>query len=101
MVVVYARSVEDLAFFAAALTHRTDLEAKFERAPRVGVCRTYEWERVQPEMRRALDDARRTLEADEFELPSRFRGLRESHTAILWYEVARSHAEEFIRDTYH
>jgi Asp-tRNA(Asn)/Glu-tRNA(Gln) amidotransferase A subunit family amidase len=94
---VYARSVEDLAFFAAALTHRTDLEAKLERPPRVGVCRTYEWDRVQPEMRRALDDARRTLDADEFELPSRFRGLRESHTAILWYEVARSLADEFTR----
>ena len=94
---VYARSVEDLAFFAAALTQRTDLEAKLERPPRIGVCRTYEWERVQPEMRRALDDARRTLDADEFELPSRFRGLRESHTAILWYEVARSLADEFTR----
>jgi Asp-tRNA(Asn)/Glu-tRNA(Gln) amidotransferase A subunit family amidase len=94
---VYARSVEDLAFFAGALTQRTDLDGKLERAPRIGVCRTYEWERVQPEMRRALEDARRTLGADEFELPSRFRGLRESHTAILWYEVARSLADEFTR----
>src|SRR5438874_1385616 len=33
---VYARSVEDLAFFAAALTQRTDLEAKLERPPRIG-----------------------------------------------------------------
>jgi Asp-tRNA(Asn)/Glu-tRNA(Gln) amidotransferase A subunit family amidase len=94
---VYARSVEDLGFFAGALTNRTDLEGTLERPPRIGVCRTYEWDRVQPEMRRALEDARRALDAPEFELPARFRGLRESHTAILWYEVARSLADEFTR----
>jgi amidase len=94
---VYGRSVEDAAFFAAALTNRWELEAKIDRAPRIGMCRTYEWERVQPEMRQAFDDARRRLGAPEFELPSRFRGLRESHTAILWYEIARSLADEFAR----
>ena len=94
---VFGRSVEDVAFFAAALTNRPELESTLERAPRIGVCRTYEWDRVQPEMRKALEDARRTLGADEFELPGRFKGLRESHTAILWYEVARSLADEFTR----
>jgi Asp-tRNA(Asn)/Glu-tRNA(Gln) amidotransferase A subunit family amidase len=94
---VYGRSVEDAAFFAAALTNRWELEAKLDRPPRVGVCRTYEWERVQPEMRKALEDAGRTLRAAEFELPARFKGLRESHTAILWYEIARSLADEFAR----
>src|SRR5216684_4497285 len=48
---VYGRSVEDCAFFAAALTSRPELEAKLERPPRIAVCRTYEWDRVQPEMR--------------------------------------------------
>ena len=94
---VFGRSVEDVAFFAAALTNRPELESTLERAPRIGVCRTYEWDRVQPEMRKALEDARRTLGADEFELPGRFKGLRESHTAILWYEVARNLADEFTR----
>ena len=94
---VYGRSVEDCAFFAAALTNRRELETRLERPPRVAVCRTSEWDRVQPEMRTALDDTRRALNADEFELPAAFRGLRESHTAILWYEVARSLADEFAR----
>jgi Asp-tRNA(Asn)/Glu-tRNA(Gln) amidotransferase A subunit family amidase len=94
---VYGRSVEDVAFFAAALTNRQDLETKLDRAPRLGVCRTYEWDRVQPEMRKALDEAARALRADEFELPGRFKGLRESHAAILWYEIARSLADEFTR----
>ena len=45
----------------------------------------------------AHEDARRVLDAPEFELPARFKGLRESHTAILWYEIARSLADEFTR----
>src|SRR5438067_6465385 len=94
---VYGRSAEDCAFFAAALTRRPELEATLERPARIGVCRTYEWDRVQPEMRTALEDVRRVLDADDFELPGAFRGLRESHTAILWYEVARSLADEFTR----
>ncbi|HZE61296.1 MAG TPA: amidase [Burkholderiales bacterium] len=81
---VHGRSVEDVAFFAAALTHRADLEGSIDRPPRIG-------------MRRAFDDARRVLDAPEFELPARFKGLRESHAAILWYEVARSMADEFAR----
>ena len=94
---VYGRSVVDCAFFAAALTNRPELEARLERPPRIAVCRTYEWDRVQPEMRTALEDVRRVLRADDFELPAGFRGLRDSHTAILWYEVARSLADEFTR----
>ena len=94
---VYGRSVEDCAFFAAALTGRRELETALERPPRVAVCRTHEWDRVQPEMRTAFDEVRRALRADDFELPAPFRGLRESHTAILWYEVARSLADEFSR----
>src|SRR5438067_2153536 len=94
---VYGRSVEDCAFFAAALTGRGELEATLDRPPRIAVCRTYEWDRVQPEMRRALEDTRRALMADELELPAAFRDLRESHTAILWYEVAHSLADEFTR----
>ena len=94
---LYGRSVDDVAFFASALTNRSDLETRIDRAPRIGMCRTNEWDRVQPEMRQANEDARRVLDAPEFELPARFKGLRESHTAILWYEIARSLADEFTR----
>jgi amidase len=89
---VYGRSVEDAAFFAAALTRRADLDE--EMKPRVGLCRTHEWGLVQPDMRKALEDAGRLLGAREVELPA---GIRESHTAILWYEIARSLADEFTR----
>src|SRR5438874_2121530 len=95
---VYGRSVEDCAFFAAALTGQRELEATLDRPPRIAVCRTYEWGRVQPEMRRALEDTQHALKANnELELPAAFRELRASHTAILWYELARSLADEFTR----
>ena len=94
---VYGRSVEDVAFFGAELTNRSDLESRIDRAPRIGMCRTSEWDRVEPEMRQAFDHARRTLDTREFELPARFKGLRESHTSVLWYEIARSLADEFSR----
>src|SRR4051812_7364992 len=90
---VYGRSVEDVAFFTAALTGRSDLENSLEK-PKIGLCRTHEWNLMQPEMRKALEDAARVLGAREVELPA---GLRESHTTILWYEVARSLADEFTR----
>jgi Asp-tRNA(Asn)/Glu-tRNA(Gln) amidotransferase A subunit family amidase len=45
-------------------------------------------------MRKALEGAGQLLGAREVELPA---GLRESHTAILWYEIARSLADEFTR----
>ena len=93
---VYGRSVEDVAFFAATLTSRWDLETTTDR-PRIGMCRTNEWQHVEPAMRQAFEDARRVLDAPELELPARFKGLRESHTAILWYEIARSLADEFMR----
>jgi Asp-tRNA(Asn)/Glu-tRNA(Gln) amidotransferase A subunit family amidase len=94
---VYGRSVADVAFFAAALTHRPELEQAIDRAPRIGLCRTHEWDLVQPEMRAAFEHAARVLDARPFELPPAFKGLRESHSAILWYEVARSLADEFTR----
>src|SRR4051812_42403752 len=94
---VYGRSVEDVAFFGAALSNRRDLEQTLDRAARVALCRTNEWDLVQPEMRKAFEDAGRTIDAREFALPASFKGLRESHSAILWYEIARSLADEFER----
>jgi Asp-tRNA(Asn)/Glu-tRNA(Gln) amidotransferase A subunit family amidase len=94
---VFGRSVADTAFFAGALTHRKDLEQAVDRAPRIGLWRTHQWDLVEPEMRKAFEDAGRALGAREFELPASFKGLRESHGAILWYEVARSLADEYAR----
>ncbi len=87
---VYARSVEDASFFLSALTG-LDLQKKVEK-PRVGVFRGD----VQPEMAIVLDKAARALGAREIAFPSHTK-LLEAHRAILWYEVARSLADEYTR----
>lgn len=92
---IFARSVEDAAFFISGL-----LGASFPLSidkPRIGMCRTYEWERVQPEMAALFASVSRRLEAKELELPQPFKGLREAQDAILWYEFARSYADEYTR----
>jgi Asp-tRNA(Asn)/Glu-tRNA(Gln) amidotransferase A subunit family amidase len=93
---VFGRSVEDVAFFSRALTGIEALEQSIDK-PRVAMCRTHEWDRVQPEMAQAFEQAARILDAKEVALPKAFKALREAHTAILWYEVAHSLADEYTR----
>ncbi len=93
---VYARSVEDVAFFVSALTGRGDLGATIDR-PRIGMCRTWEWERVQPEMAAAFETAAKRLDAPEARLPEAFKGLRAAHACILGFEGARCLADEYRR----
>jgi Asp-tRNA(Asn)/Glu-tRNA(Gln) amidotransferase A subunit family amidase len=91
---VYARSVEDVAFFMQALVGLSS--ASLEK-PRIGMCRTWEWSEVQPEMAAAFEQAARRLDAKEVRLPESFKGLREAHTKIIWFEGARSLADEYRR----
>ncbi|HEX2197160.1 MAG TPA: amidase [Burkholderiales bacterium] len=91
---LYARSVEDAAFFTEALIGMAP--ASIER-PRIGMCRTWEWDQVQPEMAAAFEAAARRLEAKEVRLPESFKGLRQAHTAVIWFEGARSLADEMRR----
>jgi Asp-tRNA(Asn)/Glu-tRNA(Gln) amidotransferase A subunit family amidase len=91
---VYARSAEDVAFFTDALI---GIRPAPIDQPRIGFCRTWEWNQVQPEMAAAFDAAARRLDAREITLPESFRGLRAAHTCILWFEGARSLADEYRR----
>jgi Asp-tRNA(Asn)/Glu-tRNA(Gln) amidotransferase A subunit family amidase len=91
---LYARTVEDAQFFMSALTGTHSVQAE---RPRIGMCRTWEWDCVQPEMAAAFERAAARLGATELRLPESFRGLRAAHTAILWFEVARSLADEYRR----
>ena len=101
---VFARTVPDAALFVSALSGRADL--RVERTsldrPRIGICRTHEWDRVQPEVAQALELAARRLAAAgavvaEVELPGHFKSLHAAHGAILRYEFARSLCDEFVR----
>jgi Asp-tRNA(Asn)/Glu-tRNA(Gln) amidotransferase A subunit family amidase len=91
---LYARSVEDVAFFVEALVGLS--AAQIDR-PRVGMCRTWEWDQVQPEMAAAFEAAARRLDAKEVRLPDSFKDLRAAHTKIIWFEGARSLADEYRR----
>lgn len=100
---VFARTVEDAAFFAAVLSGRPKLRiADNDFRPRIGLCRTYEWEAAGPATRAALDDAAHCLSAaglhvHEVVLPERWRGLSDAQKTIMAYEGARSCAPERLR----
>jgi Asp-tRNA(Asn)/Glu-tRNA(Gln) amidotransferase A subunit family amidase len=97
----FARNVPDVALFAAALSGRDDLaiDATTPHAPRVGICRTYEWDRALPETVALFDDVDKRLRAAGADvrsvvLPSEFAGLAAAQLAIMVREVAQSLSHE-------
>jgi Asp-tRNA(Asn)/Glu-tRNA(Gln) amidotransferase A subunit family amidase len=98
---VLARSVPDVALFVAALTDRHELliDRPTADVPRIGMCRTYEWNRAQPETVAVFEDAGKRLRAAgasvrDVTLPPPFAGLAEAQTAIMVSEVAKSLSHE-------
>ena len=96
---VFARDVADAALFVGALTGRELLPTAIASAPRIGVCRTWEWDQAAPEARQAFDDAAVRLSAagakvHEVALPADFSGLAAAQTEIMVYEVAQAFAHE-------
>ena len=92
-----ARSVPDVALFVAALADRPELmiERPLGRSPRVGLCRTHEWDRAHPETVTAFEDAARCLReagasVRDVVLPPQFAELVDAQIAIMVHEVARS-----------
>ena len=97
----FGRSVPDVALFAAALSGRSDLAiVRPTRAtPRVGICRTHEWDGAQPETVTLFDDVQRRLrvggaDARDVLLPREFAGLVDAQTTIMIHEVAQSLSHE-------
>jgi amidase len=98
---VLTRSVPDAALFVAALTGRRELliDGPATDIPRIGLCRTYEWNRAQPETVALLESAGQRLRATgasvrEVTLPAPFAGLAQAQTAIMVFEVAKSLSHE-------
>ena len=96
-----ARSVPDVALFVAALAGRRELliDQSTPDVPRIGLCRTYEWNRAQPETVAVFEDAGKQLRAAganvrDVTLPPPFAGLAEAQTSIMVFEVAKSLAYE-------
>jgi Asp-tRNA(Asn)/Glu-tRNA(Gln) amidotransferase A subunit family amidase len=92
-----ARSVPDVALFVAALADRPELiiERPLGRPPRVGLCRTHQWDSAHPETVNAFEDAARGLgkagaSLRDVVLPPQFAELVDAQIAIMVHEVAKS-----------
>lgn len=101
---VITRTVADAGYFVAALTRRTELA--IERAPaaspRIGVCRTHEWNRALPETVAAIENAAASLSKSgarvtEVALPHSFAGMLAAQITIMSYEGACNRADQFNR----
>jgi Asp-tRNA(Asn)/Glu-tRNA(Gln) amidotransferase A subunit family amidase len=92
-----ARSVPDVALFIAALSGRHELliDGPRANAPRIGMCRTYEWDRAQPETVSVFEQSKERLrsagaEVRDVTLPPPFAGLAQAQITVMVHEVAKS-----------
>jgi amidase len=100
---VLARTVADAGLFVAALSGRRELaiEEVTSDAPRIGLCRTYEWNRAHTDTMAAVEEAGRRLSAAgasvrDLTLPDPFSGLAEAQTSIMVSEVAKCLSHEWL-----
>lgn len=100
---VFARSVDDAAFFAGVLAERPSLRrlAVPQRAPRFGLYRTPLWDQAESATAAALDIARTALEragaaVTELAIAPEHEGLTEAQDTIMWFETVRALAYERI-----
>jgi Asp-tRNA(Asn)/Glu-tRNA(Gln) amidotransferase A subunit family amidase len=98
---VFARSVDDAAFFAGVLSERPSLRhlAVPQRAPRFGLYRTPVWDQAEPATAAALDNARTALQragavVTELAIAPEHEGLTEAQDTIMWFEIVRALAYE-------
>jgi Asp-tRNA(Asn)/Glu-tRNA(Gln) amidotransferase A subunit family amidase len=102
----FARSVPDVALFAAALSGRRELvlDDVAHDAPRIGLCRTHQWDRATPQTVEMFEAVGRELRAAgaavrDVALPREFADLATAQTTIMVHEVAECLA--FERLTHH
>ena len=94
---VMARSVADCALFAGSVSGRDlgDPDAKPDRAPRIGICRSPAWPGAAPETQALLPRIAETLSQAgatvcDRELPEAFAALTTAHPIIMNAESARA-----------
>jgi len=95
-----ARSVPDVALFAAAATGDLGLmNLEVSSTPRVALCHTHEWPHADHDTRHAMEQAARSLAkagvpVRELVLPAAFAGLLQAQKDIMSFDLARSLAHE-------
>lgn len=94
---VMARAVADCALFAGAVSGRDlgDPDARPDRAPRIGLCRSPSWEAAQPETEALLATVASVLgragaTVCDFALPGAYAALRDAHPIVMNAESARA-----------
>jgi amidase len=100
---VFARTVEDAAFFTGVLSERPALRhlTAPSHAPRFGLYRTPMWEAAEPATASALDTARAALEragavVTELAIAPEHHGLADVQDTIMRFEMAQALAYERI-----
>ncbi len=98
-----ARSVDDVALFAAATTgDRGLLQLDVSHAPRIALCHTHEWPHADEDTHKAFEHAARVLALAgmpirELQLPLLFSQLMQAQKEIMAFDVVRSLAHERLR----
>jgi Asp-tRNA(Asn)/Glu-tRNA(Gln) amidotransferase A subunit family amidase len=99
----YARSVEDIALFRAALMAMpyTPIR-KLDKPPRVAVCFTHHKAELSPEGTKAVNDAAALLakagaSVKEMELPAPVREMTKGQQTLSAFDGPRAHADEARR----
>lgn len=96
---VFARDVGDIVRLREAITSTTAASDPQDGAPRVGLCRTFNWDQAAPESVTALDSAVKALADEgvqvvEADWPDSFAGIEDSFRVISSVEGLRSMAAE-------
>ena len=104
---VMARTVPDVALVSSAMIEFPGLRAFVDHAdrlpvPKVGLCRSYEWDKCDAYMKAAFEAAGGTLAAagvkvTEIRLPERFRGMAAAQALVSNFEMSRGFADVTIR----
>jgi Asp-tRNA(Asn)/Glu-tRNA(Gln) amidotransferase A subunit family amidase len=98
-----ARSVDDVALFAAATTgDRGLLQLDVSHTPRIALCHTHEWPHADKDTHKAFEHAARVLALAgmpirEMQLPLLFSQLMQAQKEIMAFDVVRSLAHERLR----
>lgn len=99
----YARSLEDIALFRAALMAMPYAPiAKIAKPPRIAVCFTHHRDELSPEGTKTVNDvaaafAKAGAEVKERELPALVRDMSEGQKTLSAFDGPRAHADEARR----
>lgn len=96
-----ARSVDDLqAFFGVVCERDQHLPWAQSRAPKIGLCETWQWQFADAESRSALQQTAEQFagagaEVARFRLPDEYADLVELHRKVLYHGIAQSLSADY------